>query len=70
MPPQQTPPTRNIPVVEKILNANEQLASENRARLDQAGVFGINMMASPGAGKTSVIEKTLQGLGGRFKLFG
>jgi hydrogenase nickel incorporation protein HypB len=60
--------TRNIPVVEKILNANEQLASENRQRLDQAGVFGINIMASPGAGKTSVIEKTLAGLGGRFKV--
>ena len=51
--------TRRIPVVENILNANDRLAEENRARLDEAEVFAINLMASPGAGKTSVIEGTL-----------
>ena len=51
--------TQRIPVVEKILNANDQLAEQNRSRLDSAGVFAINLMASPGAGKTSVIEQTL-----------
>jgi len=51
--------TQRIPVVEKILNANDRLAEENRARLDAAGVFAINLMASPGAGKTSLIEQTL-----------
>jgi hydrogenase nickel incorporation protein HypB len=51
-------PTR-VAVVEKILNANDRLAQENRDRLDAAGVFSINLMASPGAGKTSLIEKTL-----------
>jgi hydrogenase nickel incorporation protein HypB len=35
------------------------LAQENRARLDAAGIFSINLMASPGAGKTSIIEQTL-----------
>lgn len=49
----------NVPVVEKILNANDKLAQENRTVLDKAGVFAINLMASPGAGKTSVIEETL-----------
>jgi hydrogenase nickel incorporation protein HypB len=52
----------NIPVVEKIMNANEQLAETNRTRLDQAGVFSVNLMASPGAGKTSLIEQTLKRL--------
>ncbi len=47
---------KRIPVVEKILSANDQIASENRSRLDNAGVFAINLMASPGAGKTSLIE--------------
>lgn len=42
------------------MNANDQLADQNREQLDQAGVFAINMMASPGAGKTSLIEQTLQ----------
>ncbi len=50
---------QNIPVVENILNANDQLAEENFARIDKAGVFSINLMASPGAGKTSLIEQTL-----------
>ena len=51
--------TIRVPVVENILNANDRLAEENRARLETAGVFSINIMASPGAGKTSLIEQTL-----------
>jgi hydrogenase nickel incorporation protein HypB len=51
--------TVRIPIVENILNANDRLAEENRARIDAAGVFSINIMASPGAGKTSLIEQTL-----------
>ena len=51
--------TIRVPVVENILNANDRLAEENRTRLEAAGVFSINIMASPGAGKTSLIEQTL-----------
>jgi len=54
--------TKIIPVVEKIMDANQQLAAQNRVRLDEAGVFAINLMASPGAGKTSLIEQTLKHL--------
>jgi hydrogenase nickel incorporation protein HypB len=54
--------TQTIPVVENIMNANEQLAAQNRARLDEAGIFALNIMASPGAGKTSLIEQTLKRL--------
>jgi hydrogenase nickel incorporation protein HypB len=57
-----------VPVVEKILSANDQLASQNRALLRSKGVFSINIMASPGAGKTSFILQTIQGLQGRLKL--
>jgi len=57
-----------IPIVEKILSANDRLAVENQARLDQAGVFGLNFMASPGAGKTSLIERTIQALSGELRL--
>lgn len=53
------PMPQNISVVENILNANDRLAEENRARIESAGVFSINIMASPGAGKTSLIEQTL-----------
>ena len=54
--------TQNIPIVENIMNANEQLAAQNRTRLDKAGLFSLNLMASPGAGKTSLIEQTLNRL--------
>jgi hydrogenase nickel incorporation protein HypB len=59
---------QRIPVVEKIFSANDRLATENRIRLDQAGVFALNFMASPGAGKTSLIEKTVHGLAGEMRL--
>lgn len=60
--------SQRIPVVEKILSANDQLAEENRRRLDAAGVYSYNLMASPGAGKTSLIEHTIAGLAGRHRL--
>jgi len=60
--------TTRIPIVENILSANEQLALENRALLEQAGVFSINLMASPGAGKTSLIEQTLKHLKGKLRI--
>lgn len=49
-----------VQIVEKIPGANDQLAVLIRKRLDQAGVFSINLMASPGAGKTSMILQTIQ----------
>ncbi|MBI5296449.1 MAG: hydrogenase nickel incorporation protein HypB [Chloroflexi bacterium] len=58
----------NIPIVENILNANDRLAEENRARIDAAGVFSINILASPGAGKTSLIEQTLPLLKGKLRV--
>ncbi len=54
--------TRHIPIVEKILSANDRLAAENFDRLEAARVFAINLMASPGAGKTSLIEQTVKRL--------
>jgi hydrogenase nickel incorporation protein HypB len=51
-----------VQVVENILNANDQVAQINRQTLDRSGVFSINLMASPGAGKTSFILKTIQAL--------
>lgn len=59
---------QNIPIVENILNANDKLAQTNRARLDAAGVFSINILASPGAGKTSLIEQTLPLLKGKLRV--
>jgi len=54
--------SEKVTVVEKIMDANDQVALNNRKILDQAGVFSINIMASPGAGKTSVILQTIKTL--------
>lgn len=51
-----------IEVYENIFKKNDLLAKENREILDSAGVFSINLMASPGAGKTSLIELTIKEL--------
>jgi hydrogenase nickel incorporation protein HypB len=59
---------QRITVVEKILSANDQIASANQKLLDSFGVFSLNFMASPGAGKTSLIEQTIKGLAGEMRL--
>jgi hydrogenase nickel incorporation protein HypB len=48
-----------VRVVAKILEANDRIALENRKIFDRAKVFVINLMSAPGAGKTSLLEKTL-----------
>ncbi len=53
---------KRITIVEKILDANDRLASENRRRLNENTIFAINLMASPGAGKTSLILATIHAL--------
>jgi hydrogenase nickel incorporation protein HypB len=60
--------TQRINIVENILNANDQLAAQNRQMLDREKVFCINLMATPGAGKTSLILKTIAALSSRFKV--
>ncbi|MFZ5929397.1 MAG: hydrogenase nickel incorporation protein HypB [Acidobacteriota bacterium] len=51
-----------VPVVERVLSANDAVAAEVRARLDAHGIFCVNLMAGPGAGKTSLIERTVEAL--------
>lgn len=54
--------SKRVEIVKRIMDSNEQLAEQNRQNLDRHGVFCINVMASPGAGKTSVILKTIANL--------
>lgn len=46
-------------VMENVLDANDTLAQANREKFDSAGTYVINMMSSPGAGKTALLERTL-----------
>lgn len=54
--------TENIQIVKNIMNANDMLAVKNNKMLSAHGIFAINIMASPGAGKTSFILKTIESL--------
>jgi hydrogenase nickel incorporation protein HypB len=54
--------SQTLPVVEKILSANDLIALENRKLLDEHHVLAVNVMASPGAGKTSLILRSLEAL--------
>jgi hydrogenase nickel incorporation protein HypB len=60
--------TIRVPIVEKLLDANDQVAELNRRLLDEAGVLAINIMASPGAGKTSLILQTIRALSKEYRL--
>jgi hydrogenase nickel incorporation protein HypB len=60
--------TQRITIVENILGANDRLAAANRVKLDEAAVYSLNLMASPGAGKTSLIEHTVRQLTGKLRL--
>lgn len=53
-----------IPVGTDILSSNEETAAENRHFFDRHGIYVINLMSAPGAGKTSVLERTITELRG------
>ncbi len=51
---------KEIKVMQKIISENDRLADELRKSMTDKGVFLINMMSSPGSGKTSLIESTVK----------
>jgi hydrogenase nickel incorporation protein HypB len=57
-----------IPVVQKVLEANDRIAEENRRLFQEMGVLVINLMSGPGAGKTTLLEKTVEGMKDQFCL--
>ena len=57
-----------VKVVKNILDANERIASENRELFDKDQVFVINLMGSPGTGKTSFLEKIIPELSKDYRI--
>jgi hydrogenase nickel incorporation protein HypB len=51
-----------VSVVRNILEANERIAEQNRALFDENHLLVVNLMSSPGAGKTSLLERTIESL--------
>jgi len=58
----------SVDVHDRILSENERQAAHNREHFGAAGVFALNLMGSPGAGKTAILEATARRLAGRRKL--
>ena len=47
-----------IKVLRSVLDANDSVAAENRRLLKDAGIYSVNVIGSPGSGKTAVLERT------------
>jgi hydrogenase nickel incorporation protein HypB len=57
-----------VSVVRNILEANDRIANENREIFDRNNLFVINLMSSPGSGKTSLLERTIERLKDRLRI--
>jgi hydrogenase nickel incorporation protein HypB len=57
-----------VTVVKNVLDANERIAAQNRKLFDEKKIYVINLMSSPGAGKTSLVEQTIMALKDRYRI--
>ncbi len=59
---------RRIELRERVMARNDELAAEVRGRLEAAGVTALNLVSSPGSGKTLLLERTLRDLGDELRM--
>ncbi len=57
-----------VQVIQQVTKANDQIAAQNQALLDASGTIAVNLMASPGAGKTSLLMRTVEVLRNRLRI--
>ncbi len=57
-----------VPIVRNILEANDRIAGQNREMFAKNQVYVMNLMSSPGAGKTSLLEQTLERVKGNISV--
>lgn len=57
-----------IPVGTDIMSSNEETALENGEFFDRYGIYAVNLMSAPGAGKTSVLEQTIKTLKSQYSI--
>jgi len=58
----------SVEVLQGLLDANDHVAAHNREHLGEHGILAVNLMSSPGAGKTALLEATIDALGGEFRV--
>jgi hydrogenase nickel incorporation protein HypB len=61
------PRTARVPIAERVLEINDDIATQNRARFADRGIFAVDIIGAPGSGKTAILEATLRALAGRRK---
>ena len=57
-----------ISVLQGLLNENDRIAAHNREHFDRHGVLALNLMSSPGSGKTRLLEETISALSGKLRI--
>jgi hydrogenase nickel incorporation protein HypB len=60
---------KKVDLRRKVLTANERIAITNRKRFAETGTFVLNLVSSPGSGKTSLIEETVKALKDDYRIF-
>jgi hydrogenase nickel incorporation protein HypB len=60
--------TKKVSIERKVLSENDRLAAEIRGQLNEHGITALNLVSSPGSGKTSLLEKTLGALGSTLRI--
>jgi hydrogenase nickel incorporation protein HypB len=63
-----TKDAETVAVLGRLLDANDRAAAHNRAHFDGHRVVAVNLMSSPGAGKTALLEATIDALKGEFRI--
>jgi hydrogenase nickel incorporation protein HypB len=61
-------PSAAVDILASLMEENDRQAAHNRAHFDAYGVLAVNLMSSPGAGKTSLLEATIEELAGEFRM--
>jgi hydrogenase nickel incorporation protein HypB len=57
-----------VDLVKDVLESNDLVGAHNRAHFDAHGAFAVNLMSSPGSGKTMLLEATIRALGDEFRI--
>jgi hydrogenase nickel incorporation protein HypB len=60
---------KKIDLREKVLTANDKIARKNREKFSETGTLVLNLVSSPGSGKTALIEETVKALKGEYRIF-
>jgi hydrogenase nickel incorporation protein HypB len=59
--------TVRMPIAQRVLEANDEIAAVTRTQLERRGIFSVDLIGAPGSGKTALLEATLRAVAGRHR---